>query len=316
MANGLSSESEMESGLILRSLDRIGTSADWFTARLDSNGIRLHPESVLQVGLSTLRDFRSKALAGTTLSFESAEQAYEYFSVAIGADFLTKALHWGGEAGLILPIERWKFLKSGDPFLTRPAPRSHERDRTWETVLASLTATFASNVEFNEPDVTSSFKGRTFAIALKSSYSDNNVISAIEDGFKQADGKAEASLVILNVANIYPLRDEFHFSKFRKYADDSKAADVMINAIGRWCGDWNLASLARRLRTKATQPIGVAFFVPLLLQMRDHPCPLFYTHMPLRWSDADSPDYEFTTAFLHSCNDVLGFSSARPRRAR
>lgn len=297
-------------GLRLHDLEQIGTSAEWFRDRLAAEEIRLHGSSSLAVALNRLREFRTGAAEGRTWRFPDARSAYGWFVEAIGADFLTKAIHAGAEAGFTLPKGRWTLLCSGDPILTRPGERSRERDQTWETVLASLAATFAGEVTFAEPDIVCEFSGKRFAIAAKVGYSRDNLLPNIEKGFEQADGKAAASLVFLNAASLYPQVETFDWSKSRRFQSNDEAVEVMNASIGRWCdNELPLASLTRQVRARGTEPIGVAFFFPLLLSFRDHPVPYFYSHMPLTWAGAAGPDYEFTKAFLNACSHILGFRS-------
>ncbi len=89
-------------------------------------------------------------------------------------DFLTKAIHWGHSKGLQLPAQRWKLLGKSDPLITRRTDISEKsRSETWETVIACLASTFASNVRFGEPepDVTCLYEGRRYAISAKVAYS-------------------------------------------------------------------------------------------------------------------------------------------------
>jgi hypothetical protein len=225
---------------------------------------------------------------------------------AYGADMLTKALHWGAISGLVLPRDRWAMLAKGDPILTRPARQSTERDRTWETIIGSLAASFASNVCIGEPDVTCTFRGTTFAVEAKVSYSLERLTDCIEEGFKQADGKADQSLVFVNLVNLYPIAAQLELSRARNDPDPDHLTTIMKDSVTRWVGTFALEGLASKLLKRSTRPVGVAFFVPMFLHTADIPAPFFYSHIGYSWSET-SADADFIKSFLHACNDVLGF---------
>ncbi len=132
------------------------------------------------------------------------------------------------------------------------------------------------------------------------------MIENIEKGFRQARTTADAVLVFVDVVSIYPQVETLRWSHCRNFQDNDEAVDVLTSSVTRWCDRWPLADLARRLRAEATEPIGVAFFVPMLVHMTGAPRPLFYIHMPLKWGDS-SPDYGFARAFLQACNVVPDF---------
>lgn len=290
-------------------LDEIGTSATWLEAQIEEKVGPLNPSAGLAIGLRGLTEFRKQALADETFKFSTADETYDYFMDAIGADFVSKALHWGWECGFRPPADKWELLRSGDPNVARPGVSSSARNQVWELVIAALASTFATDVCFEEPDVCCSFEGKRVAIAAKVVYSEAKVPERILEGFSQADGKADASLVFLDVVKLYPQVDTFRLSHARRHRDGGQLLDMMVGSVNRWCERWDLAALGTKIGRRATQPVGVAFFVPMLLHVHDHPVPFFYTHMPLRWP-GEGVDYAFTTAFLRACNQVLGYRSA------
>jgi hypothetical protein len=294
------------SGLRVHPVERIGASLVWFESQLASRQLTLHPGCALARGIGRLRDLRARELAGESTFFRSTDDAFDRAADAIGADFLTKALHWGVSRGLLIPDDRWKDLGGGEPVIIRQADSSRERNYTWETVIAAIAATHATSVVFAEPDVLCTFEGKRYAVAAKVAYSSNKVTDNVLKGFQQADGRADASLVFVNVANLYPQVDTLRWSRSRDFKTNDEAVEAMTASVTRWCANFPLESWAGRMRRSATRPIGVAFFVPMMLHMLGAPRPFFYSHMPLRWA-AEGPDYRFVTAFLRACNDVLGF---------
>ncbi|MGO9836455.1 MAG: hypothetical protein ACLP1X_19815 [Polyangiaceae bacterium] len=159
---------------MVRPLDRIGTSSAWLRDRLADAGARLHPASKLARALGNLDDLRGKALRNEVFSFRTTDAAYDFFASAVGADFLSKALHWGAECGFKLGVDRWRHLTSGNPIVTNLGAPSTERNLTWEVIIASLASTFAQDVGFDEPDVRCAFQGKTFAVAAKVAYSERS----------------------------------------------------------------------------------------------------------------------------------------------
>ncbi len=296
-------------GMYTRPLERFASSCGWFRGQLLDNDVRLHDGSSLNRALAELEEFRRAVVQDDHFHSESTDAAYDRMSEIYGADFLTKAVHWGHAKGLRLPRDRWQMLAQSDPLLTRRTDVSErKRNQTWETVIGSIAATFAQDVTFAEPDVTCRFGGRTFAVAAKVAYSSANVVDNIEKGFKQARSKAEAVLVFVDAVSIYPQVDTLRWSRSRNFHHNAEAVEVITASVLRWCDRWPLERLAAWLRTQATEPVGVAFFVPMLIHLDHAPRPFFYTHMPLMYAPG-SPDYEFATAFLRACNVVADFEA-------
>ncbi len=301
-------------GVVSRGLDNIGTSESWLRGELARRGVRVHGTSRLAIALDRVRELRERSLAGDTFRF-TTDEAYEFFADATGADFLSKSIRWAEECGFALPQERWDLLAKGDPILTKPGPDSTARNLTWESVIACLAATFSESVELREPpDVTCLYRNRTFSVSAKVAYRTANLFENIKKGFKQANGTADATLVFVNAVALYPDDTSPQIPEFRlaharghRLADAGDLANKTRDAITRWCGsrfEWK--GIARRLKEQASQPVGVAFFVPTFTPIDGHAIPNFYTHLPLTWAES-GPDYEFTTSFLRACNEVLGF---------
>jgi hypothetical protein len=299
-------EAHASAGLIARPLDHIGTSASWLRDRLAGESVRLHPDSRLALALGRLDDFRTRALREDTFKFPSTDSAYDFLADAIGADFLSKTLHAGAEAGFRLPPERWRHLASGSPVVTRPGPHSTERNLTWEVVIASLAATFAENVRFDEPDVTCTFDGASFAVAAKVAYSEKKLFENVEEGFRQANGKALATLVFVDVVELYPVVETLRWSRSKKFGHNDEAVSCMTGSFTRWCDRFALGKTVAKIKERTKHPVGVAFFVPMLIEMMGQPVPFFYTHLPITWAET-APDFKFATAFLQACNTILGF---------
>lgn len=294
-------------GILRRPLESFGTSVEWLRGALTEAGVRLHPASALARALDDLGELRRKALEGALFSFKTTEEAYAFFANAEGADFLSKALHWGASSGLRLGARDWALLASGDPIVTKVGLHSTERNRTWELIIASLASTFAKDVVLEEPDVCCRFKGRTFAVSAKVAYSEKKLFSNVEEGFAQANGRADGILVFGNVVNLYPVVETLRWSRFRQFQHNDEAVSVMRDAFTRWCDRFELRATRDKLRERARQAVGVAFFVPMLIHMAGQPIPFHYTHLPVTWAGEKGVDYAFAKAFLESCNHVLDF---------
>jgi len=304
-------DATVDDALVKHPLEAIGSSVSWFVSQLTARGIRLHDHSALAIALERLGIFRDAAIADHPFKFSVVDDAYEFFSDAMGADFLTKTVHRGVRAGLVLPDERWRHFAAGDPIITRPSKTiSRERDLTWEVVLASVIATFASNVRFAEPDVLCDFSGRAFAVAAKQVRSDRRLWTNVERGVRQSRGRATAALVFVNVVNLLPVVHLMRAARDEGFAAPTDLRDWMLRGAHRWCDRRETRNLAESLGGTETDPVGVAFFMPVMLLFGMQPLPFFYTHMPMRWQTAGGPDFEFATSFLRASNHVLGFSPA------
>ena len=303
-----------DDGVILRSSDNIGRSVPWFREEMARNDVPIGAGTALGKALKQLETLRDRALSSDPrYGFSTTTEAYLYFTEAYGADLLTKALHAGCSSGLRIPPARWRYLISGDPIPTRRSPRSLERDLTWETILAALIATFASDVDFTEPDVRCTFSGKPFAVAAKVLYSMSKLRERIKEGADQSRDRGEAALVMVNTVELFPHQTTppemlLRWSRARARYGAANQAEIMKDAVGRWVdNNFDLARIVRDVRPRVVKPIGVAFFVPMLLHYREQPVPNLYTHMPVTWQQDRGPDFAFTKAFLHACNTVPGF---------
>jgi hypothetical protein len=282
----------------------------WFREELRKRNIRVHASSALGRALGAIDAFHEKIRHNDRFSFPSTDAAYEFYAELKGIDFLTKALHWGHATGFDLDQDRWQMLGRGDPLVSRSTSKStKDRNQTWESVIASLSATFATNIAFDEPDVTCVYNARRYAIAAKVAYGSKSVVERIREGFEQAQGKGDAALVFVDVAAIYPVVEGLRWSRKETFQTPLHAVESVKTMVGKWCDDeWHLPRIVESLRKASPkQPVGVAFFVPLVLHIHDQPCSFFYVHMPVSWTGNSGPDYEFAKAFLGACNDVTAF---------
>lgn len=303
---------DLDTGFGMRPLEAIGTSASWVRTSLERHGLSLHADSGLNKGLGALAQMRTTALAGNDFRFRDYAAAFRFFATAIGADFVTKALHSGWDSGLRLPAQRWKDLVSGDPIICVPGTHTQHRALVWELVIASIASQFATDVRLEEPDVVCKFAGRTYAIAAKIPVSKKKLFENVEAGFAQANAKADAALVFVDIVDIFPVELTFLWSVFRRFQSNTEGDAVMTDAVNRWCRQFELDATVSKLRSRTRQPVGVAFFVPLLLVCFGQPVPMLYTHLPISWKRDSGPDYEFVANFLRVTNDVLGFTPLEP----
>jgi hypothetical protein len=289
-------------------LESLGASVSWFRAQLASAGVNLHPRSAMRLALERLDTLRGMALANVPFRTQEREAAYDFFSDAIGADFLTKTLHRGVSSGLQLDRDRWHHCVAGDPIVTRPGSESDDRNRLWETVMACVIATFAARVKFEEPDVVCDYEGASVGVAAKFSRSSRKLWKNVGKGASQARSRADVALIGVNVIDILPVKELFVESTYRGDNQPSTTVAKIKEWAIRWCDRPELQAMATKLRD-GNQVVGVAFFMPLLVMFESNPVPFFYTHMPLTWADG-SADFSFARSFLQACHTVLGFGSA------
>jgi hypothetical protein len=288
----------------------IGTSVLWFRRHLESMGLPIPRFGPLDVGLERLGVLRDMAIAGAAFTFPRASHsAFEFFSEALGIDFLTKTLHRGVEAGLQIDRARWRHLVTDEPFIASRGKRGDGRDRLWETVVACTVATFAKNVRFDEPDILCEFCGTPFAVATKFIHSDRKIGRNVRKGIDQATGRSPAAIVAANVVDLLPLDDLYSKSRVGQGKGAAEIADGFKDWAAEWCETSTLKTLVEELRQSKPLLIGVAFFMPFLVDWRGTPTPFFYTHMPITWGGDKAVDYEFTKAFMQASQAASGFAA-------
>lgn len=284
----------------------MAASVEWLREQLQTLGIAIHSDCGLAWSLRRLDILQGMLETHVNIRFGGRDEFVNFFLESDGADFLSKTLHRGTLAGLSLDRMRWRHLVCGNPIPTMKATRSYERDRVWETVLAAAMATFCQNVQFAEPDVTGNFQGRPFGVAAKVAYSDENLWPNVEKGAAQAEGLSSASVVFVNVVNLLPVAEVYEAT--RAFSTNQEASDFAKGWADGWCQQAQARAFAIEWSQRAKNPVGVAFFMPLLVHAVVQPVPFYYVSMPVVSKDP-SPDYEFARAFLQSCNTVLGFQS-------
>jgi hypothetical protein len=286
--------------------------------QLATQGVPVRRDCALSRASAQLREFRGLVETHAPKRFDSIDKMIEFNSAADGADFLSKMLHRGCLAGLSLEKARWQDLVGGNPVPTMSATSSRRRNTAWETVLASAMATFCRNVRFAEPDVIGEFEGQEFGVAAKVAYSAKELWANVDKGASQANGRSKAALIFVNVVNLLDSAPAGPVPTPRVEAFQASRRHRSIEETRRWMDDWicrwyerpEVVAMARKLHETALCPMGVAFFMPFIVQAEGQPLPAFYTHMPITWGeDDDSPDYRFARAFLQSCNSVLGFQA-------
>jgi hypothetical protein len=283
----------------------MAASVEWLREQLHTLGIAIHTDCGIAWSLRRLDIFQGMLATHANIQFGGRDNLVNFFIESDGADFLSKTLHRGTLAGLALDRTRWRHLVSGNPIPTMKATRSYERDRVWETVLAAVMATFCQNVQFAEPDVTGDFQGRPFGVAAKVAYSNGNLWPNVEKGAAQADGLSSASVVFVNVVNLLPVAEVYEATC--ALSTNQEVSDFVKRWADGWCQQPQARAFAAEWSQKAKSPVGVAFFMPLLVHAVVQPVPCYYVSMPFVWSEDPSPDYEFARAFLQSCNTILGF---------
>jgi hypothetical protein len=285
-------------------VDVLGSCIPWFDEFLATRGLRVPPGSALATARKTLLDLRARA--SEPLSFPSAGAALRYFQDAHGADFLTKILHMGRRAGLELPSDRLREVLKGDPIVTRPGTSSMSRNRTWELVLASAAATFATNVRLEEPDVVCTFQGRDFFMPIKVAYSPAKLFERIKEGVDQASERPHGGVVVVDVVELLPLQAIFDRTAATNFVSLASAGTWLRQWSRVWHEQWPLETWSSAIRRRTGKSIGVAFFLPLVAMLGGLPRTCWLLDMPLR--STRGPDYDFTTAIVQCFDRVLGYT--------
>jgi hypothetical protein len=149
------------------------------------------------------------------------------------------------------------------------------------------------------------FQDQTFGVAAKMVYSGRRLWENVDKGARQAAGRAKASLIFADVVNLMPVVDLMREPRKRGFREIGQVLDWALSWAKDWCEAPELRRMAEELGRTAPNPIGVAFFMPMMLLYDGEPKAFFYVHMPLRWVAEGGPDFEFATAFLRACNTVL-----------
>ena len=291
-------------------LGAIGTSVDWLRDHLQAMGVRVHSEARLAAGFAAVESFREIAHTHDVVRFENADLAHDFWSEAVGMDFLSKALHHAWDLGLRPAKPYWSSLASAEPNVFRPANSAQERNRVWELLVASICRTFCDDVTLEEPDVMCSYRGQSVAVALKVAYSERKLWTRTLDGFKQAFAReAEVDIVFVNVVGLMPNAELLRQSARKQFPDAKPAIEWAKRWASDWCSGSELIALHHKLQERASRPATIAFFMPIMMRVQGVFAPLFYVHCP---ATSEGPDLEFATEFLHACNVALGYRAISP----
>jgi hypothetical protein len=284
-------------------IEVLGSCVPWFEGFLRRNGRSVPPGSALALALSRLADLRARA--AEPLTFPSASEALRYFQDAHGADFVTKLLHMGVSAGLEIPPNRLAEVLKGDPILTRPGASSLERNRTLEVLLACAVATFTELVRFEEPDVVCKFDSQDFFIPVKVVYSEAKLFQRIKEGVDQAAARPHGGVVVVDVVSLLPTQRLFDLTAATTFSSPSDAGSWLREWSRVWHEQLPLNEWSAAIRRRTTKPIGVAFFLPLVVMVQGLPRTCWLLDMPLR--STKGPDYDFTTGLVQCFDGILGY---------
>lgn len=306
-----------DTGIYDTGIDYIGGSAQWLRDRLRSQNLSLSPGCELAKALALLDDMRVKARAGAIARYPSPEEAQAFHLKTSGADFLSKALERGYRAGLKGFESHLAGLCSSDPVLTSPTANSTTaRNKSWELLLASLAATFATNVRAEEPDVVVEFNGRSVGLAAKVLYSSEpkKHLKRIVEGAAQIDAaNVEEGFVVVNLVEQFP-----HGPMFRNFVKGNiTTADEARHILDQWmvyfADQYDLATWGRRLKDKS-KLLSVLFFLPTLLHVQGREMPLvpYYRIHVFTLSGREGRAKAFEFALNNSCQGVLGYHIETP----
>ena len=285
--------------------DAIGTSCTWLQRRLEAEGVRVHPDSRLARGLEAVANLEDESRHPGRFRLDCADSAYAFWTQGVGIDFLAKALHRAWRLGLRPPASFWKSLASGEPNVFYAANSSTERNAVWELLAASLCTTFCDDVAFEEPDVTCTYRGKKVNVAIKVVYSERKLRERILEGFEQSTNHgSDIDIVFVNVVGLLPQVALLEQSTAEHFDSVTRAAEWALARAHEWSSGSDLNVIHRKLEERASRPVTVAYFMPMLLTIDDDPAPLFYVHCPLTTEGAD---YSFARELLRTCNNTLGY---------
>jgi hypothetical protein len=166
-------------------------------------------------------------------------------------------------------------------------------------------ATFATNVRFDEPDILCTYGERPFAVAAKFIHSDRQIGKNIRKGRDQATGRSPAA----NVVDLLPLDELYNRTVTEPPRSPIEVVDWLKDWAAGWCETPSLKALVDHLRKSKPLVIGVAFFMPFLINWHGNPMPSFYTHMPVTWSGDEAIDFQFTKSFLRASQAATSFAA-------
>lgn len=298
--------------LVRRPADYIGGSIPWLRHELAARGFAIPEASPLSRAFRRCASLRRVIAQHGTYSCLTRKREFHWLADAFAADFLSKTIHRAVGRGLEIDVPFWRALgdAAADVLVTRRGPRSQSRDLVWELVIASLCTVFAEDVCLAEPDVTCKFEGHRIAIAAKSFYG-RNLWARVDEGLGQARPHGELSLVLANAAGVLPAMTWLRLSRLRAFTDPERALAWASSQALAWCDRVGVTLATRHLSLRADQPIGVVFFMPLILSLVDTPVSFLYPHMPVTSAGKEGVDFAFTSAFCVACGRALDPVDAR-----
>jgi hypothetical protein len=195
----------------------------------------------------------------------------------------------------------------------RASESDNDRNLAWELVLASLIATFATDVTKAEPDIVCDYKGQRLGIAAKVPYSvaPETHLDRIKHGARQLERSSAAhGFVVVNLVQLFP-----HFSMFRKFSrsdirTNAQAVDMIDVWVRLFVQQYDLDQWARRFRDMH-KILSIMFFVPTVLPLRDSPNPMapYYGMHLVSVGGREEAARAFEQDLNWSCQTALSFSS-------
>ncbi len=287
-------------------LTAYGSSVAWFRNELAHRRIVLDESSPLGIALHRLEAYAANVLVDDTFFYPSTEAAFEEHATIYGADLLTKAIHVGCNAGLSLTRDRWNMLATDDPLVTRPVEKSEDqsgRNKTWETVIGCLTANFAADVRFEEPDVTCIYQGQRHVIAAKMIYSTRKITKNVLKGAEQAAPFADVQHVFANPVALLKGAEILRLSRTVELNADQMALHFEVWSRA-WVDAYGCADACMDIYESGA---NVAFFMPLLIDSRDAPRPLIA--LTGFFHEGKNGGFEFARQFQYEWARLPGFTS-------
>ncbi len=291
-----------------------GQSIPWFQNHLTS---RAHPiilGSKLAREIEFTNEF-ARSMRGDRASARNLEELLERFMRAAGMDALTKSLHRAHGAGYAVPDDRLRGLVRSNPNPFVAAENQRERNKAWELFVAAQMAQIGKVEHDERCDLVAQIQDKRVAIAAKVPYSGNDeqVWKCLLDGVEQAARleDVDADLVVAN----YVQRLDDRATIFRRshqmgfrFSDQEIASEWAQQAAIEICECRELRNALTRIERwtregkRPKRPVGVVFFMPVVVSVEGGMMLFAYPHMPIT---SEHLDFEVVTRLCEVLSDVL-----------
>jgi hypothetical protein len=297
---------EPKTGLTVTSRTSTGVHARWFRTFLAEHGAALTPGCAFDGSLVTLDRFVGFMEAGRHPPM-SVDESFCLAADAIGADFMTKAIHRTVAQTSSSFADFWPLFSTGDAVQVRPGKSSVARNRLWELLVAALLAEYSSDVVPGEPDIHCTYLDRRWGVACKAFYTTDrdHQVKVIVDGAKQLErAPVDRGIVAVNLANVFPHMELFNYD----FSTSSAAIDVVKRLQAEYMHRFDTLRGASRLAVGKDSPRdktrAVVFFCPTIINVASRPA-LYCNVETLAFRHIQHEEERFAASFLRAAATAL-----------